>query len=1218
MPAMTTQGMAGVVTWDGDAGGSDQSWHTPSNWSDDTLPVTGDDVVFPDLGAQFDVEYDPVAKGAPLTLTLKSISMDTSSGWIFIKSGTLAFGGSMECKASSRVYLQGGTLQANGPLRFHESSHLYISGGDLVQTSTMLFDSGSKFGLYDGLLQVDGTLTFNTTSFLFPGGTLRINGTFSGNGYLQYTNSSGTGELIGGDGILNLTDGGHFSATASPVKPVSGTLTNQGSIQFSQGTLLFNNCTFNNAGSMSMPRMAGEGIEAGAGTNVFNNSGSFRITRAFVDVPFNNRSGGTLTSDSGVFNAPLTNDAGASIVGSSIDLGGATLVNHGQIAPGGGARVIMDIDGALASDATSSVAVQLRGVGPPGGGYDHDQLRISGNAILDGSLDVTLVTPYTPTAGDTMQIMTFGSRSGTFASENLPSLDSGLVWNLAYSDTDVKLEVLSTSPVTWDGGGDGSSWTDPLNWDSSAVPGAEDDLIFPALSGPYAVDINTSATVNSVRLTEKVTVNFDLGGTTAGGSADQYDQLKVTHGITLGESTLEVTLTNGFTPSLGDAFTLINHGSRSGFFGAEILPTLPEGLSWHLNYGGTRPNGSANIILKVVPTPTVTWNGDGDGMSWSDPANWSDNTLPGTDADVLLPDLGESYTVTSTDTLTINSLTLKTGAHLTVGSGLLTCSGEVNVTAGSILRQHGGNMQVDGRFSVLGYGYFSVGKGTFTLAETATMRLEANSSPSILTNGLLQVDGTLTVDALSLTLHGGTLQVDNIVDGTGKIYWKSGTLTGSGTLNLTDTGYLDIVSNGAAILSGNLTNEGNITWAGYSDLMWDDATLTNLGDFTIGGNSSVNMTAAGGTNLFINNGTVIGSPYPRNFGIPFINRGGVLNVRNGRTIGFTSTLTNEADAILVGLGTFDLSGADFTNDGITSSVDVLAIAGDFPMSATSVLNTDIGGTSPGNKTNNHGQLNISGAATLAGTLNVTSWNAFAPVLGDSFEIVTYASHTGSFDTANMPFLGGGINWQVNTTATGVTLVIIADADYDGLSDSDEVDIYHTLPNVADTDGDGLDDGDEVAYWGDDWDADPDGDSLINLLDPDSDNDGVIDGLEANPNDPLIGGTPVEGLEGWFLSEWFGYYSTSFAPWLFHAEHGFIYRFPESTNVSTYFYDDTMGVWWWTNDTDYPSLFAFDPPADLGGTDVGNEWLWYFEGTSGPRWFSVLSGAYSGSFLSYNP
>ncbi|UCF92201.1 MAG: hypothetical protein JSW39_28710 [Desulfobacterales bacterium] len=81
----------------------------------------------------------------------------------------------------------------------------------------------------------------------------------------------------------------------------------------------------------------------------------------------------------------------------------------------------------------------------------------------------------------------------------------------------------------------------------------------------------------------------------------------------------------------------------------------------------------------------------------------------------------------------------------------------------------------------------------------------------------------------------------------------------------------------------------------------------------------------------------------------------------------------------------------------------------------------------------------------------------------------------------------------------------ADTDGDGIMDSDETDVYGTDPVQADTDDDGIDDGDEVAYWDADWNADDDGDGQINLLDPDSDNDGFSDGAEydrgTDPADP---------------------------------------------------------------------------------------------------------------------
>ncbi len=99
-----------------------------------------------------------------------------------------------------------------------------------------------------------------------------------------------------------------------------------------------------------------------------------------------------------------------------------------------------------------------------------------------------------------------------------------------------------------------------------------------------------------------------------------------------------------------------------------------------------------------------------------------------------------------------------------------------------------------------------------------------------------------------------------------------------------------------------------------------------------------------------------------------------------------------------------------------------------------------------------------------------------------------------------------------------------DTDGDGLSDGDEIQKYHTDPLKADTDGDGLSDGDEVMkYHTDPLKADTDGDTLtdgdeVNLfhtnpLKADTDGDGLSDGDEVNKyhTDPLKADTDGDGL-----------------------------------------------------------------------------------------------------------
>ena len=96
------------------------------------------------------------------------------------------------------------------------------------------------------------------------------------------------------------------------------------------------------------------------------------------------------------------------------------------------------------------------------------------------------------------------------------------------------------------------------------------------------------------------------------------------------------------------------------------------------------------------------------------------------------------------------------------------------------------------------------------------------------------------------------------------------------------------------------------------------------------------------------------------------------------------------------------------------------------------------------------------------------------------------------------------NGRVDDIKTRRVIPAGQDSDGDGISDTDEITIYGTNPYNPDSDDDGINDKAEMTYWGANWNADPDGDGIINLLDPDSDNDGFMDGTEismgTNPAD----------------------------------------------------------------------------------------------------------------------
>ncbi|MFC1452404.1 right-handed parallel beta-helix repeat-containing protein [Verrucomicrobiota bacterium] len=78
--------------------------------------------------------------------------------------------------------------------------------------------------------------------------------------------------------------------------------------------------------------------------------------------------------------------------------------------------------------------------------------------------------------------------------------------------------------------------------------------------------------------------------------------------------------------------------------------------------------------------------------------------------------------------------------------------------------------------------------------------------------------------------------------------------------------------------------------------------------------------------------------------------------------------------------------------------------------------------------------------------------------------------------------------------------------------------------------------------------------------------------------------------GWKWLDWFGYFNTSHDPWVYHAQHAWMYAVGDiASNI--YLYSTDLG-WLWTGQNFYPWMYRFS----------GSDWIWYLPGSSGPRWF----------------
>jgi hypothetical protein len=97
---------------------------------------------------------------------------------------------------------------------------------------------------------------------------------------------------------------------------------------------------------------------------------------------------------------------------------------------------------------------------------------------------------------------------------------------------------------------------------------------------------------------------------------------------------------------------------------------------------------------------------------------------------------------------------------------------------------------------------------------------------------------------------------------------------------------------------------------------------------------------------------------------------------------------------------------NFYVGGGQSLVGVTTITGAYTQSSTGTLFVDIGGTTAGTQ---YDQLQVSGAVTLGGTLDIALVSGYSPVAGTNFTIMTYASNPGptDFTTKNLDGLSSG-------------------------------------------------------------------------------------------------------------------------------------------------------------------------------------------------------------------
>ncbi len=428
--AYTVPVFSGSARWNGGS----SSWGTGSNWNDQLTPAIGaapgtfagysDAAAFDDGASNRAVNLNGTSPhlmsmtladttGSGYTLAQGSggtLVMDNGAGTaaISVISGTHTITAPVTLSSVTSIASIGGTLLLNttlsgsgslittgsGQLTLPGADTLSISGGVSVSSGTLAAPLGIPHG--GGAIDVAGGATFAA------GG--QVKRAVSGNGAV-----TAISDLI----IGNSTQPGQFNQGGSP--GTGGTLNAGGNAVaiFSSSTAVLGSQTnIDEGGSLTTLNGAQLGNPASLdATKVLTATGNATINGNFVN--------------NGVVNGPT--GAGEQLAFTQFVKGaGSTTGNieyQGSYSPGNSPAAVSVENMQL--DSSSTLILELAGSNA-GSGYD--QLEISGMVTLNGTLKLTLLDGFMPSAGESFNFFN-GPTTGSFTQLNLPPLDNGLSWD---------------------------------------------------------------------------------------------------------------------------------------------------------------------------------------------------------------------------------------------------------------------------------------------------------------------------------------------------------------------------------------------------------------------------------------------------------------------------------------------------------------------------------------------------------------------------------------------------------------------------------------------------------------------------------------------------------------------------------------------------------------------------------------------------------------------
>ncbi|MBS0444459.1 MAG: hypothetical protein JSR59_00780 [Proteobacteria bacterium] len=363
----------------------------------------------------------------------------------------------------------------------------------------------------------------------------------------------------------------------------------------------------------------------------------------------------------------------------------------------------------------------------------------------------------------------------------------------------------------------------------------------------------------------------------------------------------------------------------------------------------------------------------------------------------------------------------KTGAATTTIQVAYDNTGSTNVNAGRLELAGGGTDS--GKFTIASGATLAFTNGTHSL-----------NAATVSGRGKLEISGSTSYSFVNV--NGGTYSAPVLVGGgnlqgrgatfTGQASWTGGEMTGPGTHAF--TGPFTITGDGSKYLYGGrvLALSGASSWSGNSaasgnTVVFGGGTLVNAGTFSDANSFNALMQSYTGINDFENTGSYTKTGSATTTIQVAYNNTGVTSIRSG-TLAFTGSLQNTGT--ITGAGTLAAPTAGFVNDGAISpglaGAGKLAITGNLTLDPTSTLDLDLASLTKSDL------LAVSGTATLGGEISIHD-AGYAPAVGDSFVVMTYAQNIGAsvFSGIDLQGFAPGVGFNLVYNATNVTLDVVS-------------------------------------------------------------------------------------------------------------------------------------------------------------------------------------------------